>query len=476
MHEHRTDLFIIKTKKGWKIIKPKKGHVQKPLPTGTQDMPCMCQFSKKDQKKIKTIGKGLENNQDGGDCYSSDDETSGEGLLDNIISKGKQIKKNFEEKIQQGKKFVEHVIHGRHDAYPPDAKKILDENQGAKVEHVELRRKVLTEVYSGIMNLWTAGEIERRLKTQPKDKLFHISMWVKLSNGKTIKVEKNAVVHFEVNPKESKYEERQEVPSPPDVTFGEFLEKTRRDVGDKTFFSYSAKDNNCGNFIEFILKSNGMNTQATHDFIGQDTPKILEGFPSLRKTINTITDIAGRADVVAQGGELSVSDQIVGKGIKLKSPDSVMLGRTIHPAMVSDRFPRTPQSFAQVHMMRQVPIGGGLYASGGGMVPTQKPMPREYWSTHPMLRELLDERMGEEKMHARGFSKKQLNDIILHKNKVIEDLEEEAYAPLSKGGKLVKGSPEAKAHMARIRKKRMKGGRIPAPPSRSYVTDAALLG
>jgi hypothetical protein len=184
------------------------------------------------------------------------------------------------------------------------------------------------------------------------------------------------------------------------------------------------------------------------------------------------------------------SDRIVGKGIKLKSPASVMLGRTIHPAMMSDRFPRTPQSFAQVHLMRQAPIGCGLYAGGGildekfsvndvvntgrqlfgrGVVKDELMKRRDYFANHTILKKLKDEGMGE------GFSKQQLNDIILHKNKVIEDLEEEAYAP-SKGGKLKKGSPEAKAHMARIRKKRMSGGRVPQPPSRSYITDAALLG
>jgi hypothetical protein len=60
-------------------------------------------------------------------------------------------------------------------------------------------------------------------------------------------------------------------------------------------------------------------------------------------------------------------------------------------------------------------------------------------------------RTGKE-LFGMGFTKKQLNNIILHKNKVIADLEETAYDKPSKGG------------------------RIPSPPSRSSITDPSLLG
>jgi len=43
-----------------------------------------------------------------------------------------------------------------------------------------------------------------------------------------------------------------------------------------------------------------------------------------------------------------------------------------------------------------------------------------------------------------------------------------------RGMGLVKGSAEAKAFMASIRKKKMKGGAVP-PPSRSPITDPSLL-
>ena len=44
--------------------------------------------------------------------------------------------------------------------------------------------------------------------------------------------------------------------------------------------------------------------------------------------------------------------------------------------------------------------------------------------------------------------------------------------------RFVKGSKEAKDYMASIRRKKsgMRGGMIPAPPSRSYITDPSLIG
>jgi hypothetical protein len=72
-HGSRKDLYIVKTKKGWKIVKDlEKEMKKKQLPAGAEEMPCMCHFSKKDQKIIK--GLGLENNYDGGDCATSDSD------------------------------------------------------------------------------------------------------------------------------------------------------------------------------------------------------------------------------------------------------------------------------------------------------------------------------------------------------------------------------------------------------------------
>ena len=128
-------------------------------------------------------------------------------------------------------------------------------------------------------------------------------MWIKLNNI-VILCEKNEVINFRVNPKKANEEETQQIRTPNNISLLEFIEKGRNYIGDDKFFSYSAKNNNCGNWIEYILKANNIDDANTHNFIGQDTNKILEGFPILRKSLNTLTDIAGRANVLIEGGTI----------------------------------------------------------------------------------------------------------------------------------------------------------------------------
>jgi hypothetical protein len=260
-------------------------------------VPLLTDFTKKDQAKLKKgMGKGISSETKASDAYSSGDDDD---------ESGGNLRKMARKIVKKTSKFVKDVIHGRNDAYPPSVKKIVDANADAKVLEIELHRQVLPSVYTSILNVWTKGESEKRLKEEPKDKLFHISMWVKISNGKTILVEKNEVINMKLNPRMGKNEEKLLVPRPPnDLTFGKMLETTQKAIGDFKFFSYSAKDNNCGNFIENILKTNRMDSPQTHEFIGQDTKKILEGFPALRQALNTVTDLAAKGNVVLEGGNV----------------------------------------------------------------------------------------------------------------------------------------------------------------------------
>lgn len=193
------------------------------------------------------------------------------------------------------------LMYGRNDEYQPKTKVVLDKYQNDIITHIELHRNPLNSLYMGLLHLWTADESRRRLKEQPKDKLFHISMWVTLQSGKVLCVEKNEAIAIYENPKKAKEEEIQPVPNPPsNLTLGEMLSKTQQLMGDR-YFRYSAMHNNCGNYIEAILKANGMATPETNNFIGQDAVAILQGYPTLRKVLNTITDIASRTGVVLQG-------------------------------------------------------------------------------------------------------------------------------------------------------------------------------
>jgi hypothetical protein len=89
---------------------------------------------------------------------------------------------------------------------------------------------------------------------------------------------------------------------PPGLTLNLLLERTRNEMGGK-FLPYSAANNNCQDFILNMPKSNNVATPPNIQFVKQATQSLFT--PELRKITNTITNIAGIADKLIQGGKVS---------------------------------------------------------------------------------------------------------------------------------------------------------------------------
>ena len=275
--------YIQRHKKGWKIIHRKDTAklIKKHGKGNLKKIPSITEFSKADQKKLH------KSHIEGGSILSS--------VLDTV--------KHYTNKV---KDIAHKVVHGRGEEYPPNAKAMIEKYKNETVVGVSLHRNILSSVFTVLMSAFTNGETARRLLAEPKDKLFHISMWVKLGNGVVLSCEKEDAIKIREHPTKKGKEEEQEAPVPSNTTFGVFLEKGLHNAGGRKFFGYSAKDNNCGNWIEYILRGNHIDNAATHAFIGQDTKKILDGYPNLRKFMNTVTDLGGRANVVLEGGRIKM--------------------------------------------------------------------------------------------------------------------------------------------------------------------------
>jgi hypothetical protein len=72
-------------------------------------------------------------------------------------------------------------------------------------------------------------------------------------------------------------------------------------MGDK-FLTYSARENNCQSLILAMLQSNNLSTPQNVLSTKQSTQELFT--PQLRKITNTITDIAGKVDMLRQGGDI----------------------------------------------------------------------------------------------------------------------------------------------------------------------------
>jgi hypothetical protein len=85
-------------------------------------------------------------------------------------------------------------------------------------------------------------------------------------------------------------------------------------MGDR-FYPYSARDNNCQNFILSVLKASGIGGERDYAFIKQDTKSLFGDESFLRKLSNTVTDIGARFNVLMQGGKIRK-----GKGVRKVFP------------------------------------------------------------------------------------------------------------------------------------------------------------
>ena len=202
----------------------------------------------------------------------------GTGYLFNSMLKG-NLQKN-----------VSSLIFGRND-YSPSSKRILQQYGNERILGMTLWRHPLNSFFLFVAN---------KIGTQPFDKLFHLYLEIKTSKG-SILIEKNEVINigmFRRNNEDDFLEIHNNIPH---ITINYLLRRTQQRMG-KNYFEYSANHNNCQDFILNILQAN--NIHEGYDFIKQDTQSIFKEHRELRQTANTLTDIAGRLDVLKQGGKI----------------------------------------------------------------------------------------------------------------------------------------------------------------------------
>lgn len=192
--------------------------------------------------------------------------------------------------------------YGRED-YPHYSRLILDRVAHELIVKIEIRRTILPTIISDILDEWTSGLLQERLLQSSLKSLYHISMLVVLANNSTILLEKNEVIGMRMDPSINSEEyEAMVVSTKTPITFVGMMNNTRQSMGDSLFFSYDAKANNCGTFIETVLQANGLETEITAGFITQDAQTLLDGFQPLHDTINKLTAIAGTLNYLIQDG------------------------------------------------------------------------------------------------------------------------------------------------------------------------------
>lgn len=184
------------------------------------------------------------------------------------------------------------------------AQKVVDEYGNDPVVGMTILKTPLKSTMMAVIDGITFGQMSQVMDVNNYDNLFHLQLFVRVANGTWISMEKETTVKVSLkNPEKIKQDmdgKTLPVAVRPNTTINELLKNTEKYMGTDKFFHYSSKDNNCQNFVNGILESNGLADARTNKFVKQNTQDAFSEWS--RKVTNTVTDIAHLGETAFQGG------------------------------------------------------------------------------------------------------------------------------------------------------------------------------
>jgi len=245
-----------------------------------------------------------------------------------LKSGAKNIGNTIVHKTKQATNTVKHyvnaVVKGRND-YPPKVRSILEQKGGKIITSITICRTPVPGILTGALSALSGGAFGKALQNAPFDKLYHLFLRIGLDDGSVVTLEKNEVINMDIDPPIPKDTEQRQVSNVPQgIVVDGLLEGARRIQGGK-FFSYSARDNNCQDFILAVFNGSNIGNQEDRAFIKQDTKQLFGDNVALRKISNTVTDLGGIVNTITTGA-----------GIKKKSSHKNMGRRRSYSSSDSD--------------------------------------------------------------------------------------------------------------------------------------------
>lgn len=306
----------------------------------------------------------------------------GDGIMTdigNIIRTGDRKVRNT---IKRVSSIAKEVFYGASEL-PSQVQEILQRFGNDEITSMIIMRTPVPQVLTGALSLFSAGEFGKKMKENDFDELFHLFLEVKLINGNRIQIEKNERINMIVNPKSRPKTEIEPIKEtlPSKLNLNIMMANTERYMGKNKFLGYSARDNNCQDFLSAVLQSNNLGDNNDISFIKQDTKSLFEDLPYLRKFSNTLTDIGAKVNVVVSGGKIKKVKDIEnitmtimkGKGLTEKNiydNNIIMKDTRFNPptgAMADSRFfINQPNSKGKMEKLLKKISGTGAHMEGMG--------------------------------------------------------------------------------------------------------------
>jgi hypothetical protein len=230
---------------------------------------------------------------------------SGKGILKDVADKWGQITAGVQREaadlrnkvVDVGQQVVSKIT-SKPKRVSAKVRTFLSKVGDMPIVSAEVLRSPVQSIVQDALNAVSLGSFKKEMKEKPYDDIYHLFLIVTLENGKKVSIEKNAIITI-MFAKDRKGE-RMPVSVPSGLTINKALEKTEQAMGD-LFATYSAKSNNCQDFILAFLKSNGMGDEKVYAFVKQDVGSLFGKSDFLRKFTNTVTDIGAKVSTLIEG-------------------------------------------------------------------------------------------------------------------------------------------------------------------------------
>ena len=184
--------------------------------------------------------------------------------------------------------------------------KIFEDSQDYTPQAREIVRQYADEIAIGAIVLRTpvSALVKLGLKAislgQFDNDIYHLFLQVYFQSGKSLLIEKNAVINFIPAPNVRAGSAMEKVGNWFELSFSSLLEGAKRVLGPK-YFTYDAKNNNCQDFIMAILTGSRLGTPENFKFIKQDTRGMFKGLKKTRTIVKGITRLGGIVDRLIHG-------------------------------------------------------------------------------------------------------------------------------------------------------------------------------
>ena len=151
------------------------------------------------------------------------------------------------------KKTSKSLIYGRENI-SPNVDKFMRDHGDEPILEMIISRNVLSSILTGSMKLISSQFREK----SASNKLYHLKLLIRTTHS-NISLEKNEVIT--ISPYQMNYGAKNlYVHFPPGITINILLQNTRNEMGN-SFLTYSARDNNCQNFVLSLLQANGLSNE-----------------------------------------------------------------------------------------------------------------------------------------------------------------------------------------------------------------------